>query len=314
MRRVLLTGATGFVGKALIKPLLAAGYTVRAAIRETGQLGQAGVETVVTGDLANPVEWRQALAGCDAVVHAAAIAHIGPGAPQSLYDAVNCRAAVNLAQAAQGLVRSFVFLSSIRAQTGPSAPGVITEATPALPTDPYGVAKLAAERAIMEMDLVWTILRPVLVYGPGVKGNLARLLRLADTPIPLPLASLAGRRSMISIDNLCSAILFNLESASAARQIFIAADDTPLSLPDVVSALRSGLDRPSRLFPMPPGLLELPFTLSGRGQDWQRLNGDLVASADKLKRAGWAPCENSLAGLKRMARLHRRGQIPAPPV
>jgi nucleoside-diphosphate-sugar epimerase len=195
--KVLVTGATGFVGRAVVATLAADGDEVHAAVRRAPSPPlQPGVAVARHGDLAGPIDWAPLLAGIDCVVHLAGIAHAGPGIAEERYDQVNHRAIGSLAAAvrAAGIAR-IVFVSSIRAQTGPTADHLVTEADEPRPTDPYGRSKLAAERAIQRSGVPFTILRPVLIYGAGVKGNLRALMRLAALPVPLPFGALAARRS-----------------------------------------------------------------------------------------------------------------------
>ncbi len=150
-----------------------------------------------------------------------------------------------------------MFLSSIRAQSGPSAAPPLTDADAPAPTDPYGHSKLAAEEALAEIGLDWVALRPVLVYGAGVKGNMAALLRLARSPYPLPLASLTGRRSLVSLESLAGAVVAALDAPAPIGRPLIVADPDPLTLPEMIAAMRSGLGRGPGLLPCPTPLIDL---------------------------------------------------------
>jgi nucleoside-diphosphate-sugar epimerase len=197
MSRVLVTGATGFCGRPLVTALAEAGDEVRAAVRGTPAPPFAPAVEIVQADLAAPVAWAPLLAGIDAVIHLAGIAHARARIPDARYDArydaINHQATAALAQAAHAAgVRHFVFVSSVRAQSGSAADHELTERDPPRPTDAYGRSKLAAEAAVAAAGVPYTILRPVLIYGPGLKGNLAALARLAALPLPLPLAAEAA--------------------------------------------------------------------------------------------------------------------------
>ena len=212
MTRILVTGSSGFIGRALVAGLAGAGRTVRAAMRHPADIFPRSVEVVAVSDLTRPVEWRALLKGIETVVHLAGIAHAGPGIAEDSYDRVNRLATAELATAARAAdIRHLVFISSIRAQSGPSSPDVLRENDVPHPTDAYGRSKLAAEYALRSADLPYTILRPVLIYGSGVKGNLARLVEIAQSPWPLPLGLCRNRRSILARQNLIGAIHLALE-------------------------------------------------------------------------------------------------------
>lgn len=302
--RVLVTGASGFVGKALVASLLREGRPVRAAIRNPeAQSIPEGAGAVAIPDLAEAVDWWPLLDGVDAVVHLAGIAHVGPDVDPELYDGVNHIATASLVAAcAEAGVRRFVLMSSVRAQSGPAAPHVLSERDEPQPSEPYGASKLQAEAAVQDSGVPWTILRPVMVYGPGVKGNLARLVRLAASPWPLPFASLRARRSLVSVDNLIAAISFALTAPAALGEVFLVADPEPVSLPEILAALRRGAGRRPGLLPFPPALLHALLGLAGRDDVWKRLGGDLVVDPGKLIAAGWQPQGDTLGGLAQLAR------------
>jgi len=298
---VLVTGASGFIGGHLVAGLLAAGYRVRIAQRRAGP-APPGVEAVVTGDLTGPIDWAPALAGVAHVVHLAGLAHAGPGLPEALYQRINAQAALELAQAARAAgVARFVYLSSIKAQTGATGGPPATEADPPLPDQAYGRSKLAAEHGLATLDLDWVSLRPVLVYGPGVKANMAALLKLALLPIPLPLGALTAPRSLLAVENLVGAILFSLTPACPARRAYIVADPEPIGVAGIVTALRSGLGRPPGLIAVPPAVLRTAALLIGQSRRFDLLAGGLVAQPDALLRAGWRPRVGTQAALARLA-------------
>lgn len=303
MTRILVTGASGFIGRALVADLAGAGHSVRAAMRQPADVFPRSVEVVAVSDLTRPVEWRALLKGIETVIHLAGIAHAGPEIAAEAYDRVNRLATAELANAASAIgIRHLVFVSSIRAQSGPSSAGVLRETDPPSPTDAYGRSKLAAEDAVRAAGVPFTILRPVLIYGTGVKGNLARLMTLAQTPWPLPLGLCHNRRSLLARQNLIGAIHFALEQPAARDQTFIVADPMPLSLAEIVASLRAGTGRRPGLLPVPPALIAFAARTMGRAEEWQRLGGSQIADPEKLLAAGWKPAIDTRAGLAAMAR------------
>ena len=295
---ILVTGASGFVGRGLVDELASLGYPVRAAMRKPADVFPLTVEVVAVSDLTRPVEWRALLKGVDTVVHLAGIAHAGPEITEDTYDRVNRLATAELAIAAKAAgIRHLVFISSIRAQSGPSSDNVLRETDEPRPTDAYGRSKLAAEEAVRTSGVPFTILRPVLIYGPGVKGNLDRLIRLAQKPWPLPLGFCRNRRSMLARQNLIGAIQFALQTPSAKGDTYIVADPRPLTLAEIVSALRAGQGRRPGLLPIPPALIALAANAMGRGDDWQRIGGAMVVDPAKLVLAGWRPAVDTRSGL-----------------
>ena len=299
---IALTGATGFIGRALVAALPQRGYRVRVLLRRPSDVPlQTG--SAVVGDLTRPQNMAAALADVDAVIHSAGIAHAMSGIPQDDYRALNTEATVGLARAAQRAgAKRFVFLSSIRAQSGPTAEGVLTEEMEPAPTDDYGRSKLAAERALADLDLDWAALRPVLVYGPGVKGNLASLARLARRPYPLPFGALAGRRSLLSVDNLVDAVETILASPTPLRRPFIVSDAEPVTVPDMIAAMRTGLGRRPGLVPIPASIIRAGLNAAGRSEAYQRLAGSLVVDAAALRQLGWTPKVDTAAGLAALMR------------
>jgi nucleoside-diphosphate-sugar epimerase len=182
-------------------------------------------------------------------------------------------------------VQRLIFASSIRAQCGPAASSVLDETDAPNPTDAYGRSKLAAEQAIRASNVPFTILRPVLIYGPGVKGNLARLARWARSPWPLPFGSFSNRRSILGRQNLVEAIHFSLRTHSTMGETYVVADPEPLTLAQIIAALFAAA-----------------LKAIGKTEMWDRLAGELVADPGKLMRAGWRPPVRSAEGLAAMVR------------
>jgi nucleoside-diphosphate-sugar epimerase len=299
---VALTGATGFIGRHVLRALSEKGYRVRVLLRRPSVL-PVDCASAVIGDLARPQNMAAALAGVDAVIHSAGISEAASGLPEDDHRALNAEATVALARASlRAGIRRFIFLSSIRAQSGPTAAAVLTEESSPCPTDAFGRSKLAAEQGLAQVDLDWVALRLTLVYGPGVQGNMARLIHLARSPLPLPFAGLVARRSLLSLGNLVSAIECVLAVPGPLRRPLIVADRDPLSVAGMVTAMRRGLGRRPGLFPLAPRLLGTALKAAGHPQFLDRLASPLVANTAALARLGWTAPHTSAAGLERLMR------------
>jgi UDP-glucose 4-epimerase len=305
---VLVTGSSGFVGRQLVTALAGAGHKVIAASRNRNAVGFPDrVQAVRLPDLAEAVDWDPLLAGVTYVVHLAGVAHRGAAVSDAMYDRINHRAVADLAVAAAkaGIAR-LIFISSIGSQSGPASEQVLSEADQPRPTTAYGRSKLAAEVVLRSCAVPHTILRPVLIYGPDAPGNMGTLVRLAAAPWPLPFATLTGRRSLLAVDNLISAIEFAMKSPATKDETYVIADTDALALPEIIRALRVAIDRPSRLFAIPQPLLANGLRLVGQEQLWRRLGGSLVASPAKLIAAGWRPVVATRDGLAAMMRSSAR--------
>jgi UDP-glucose 4-epimerase len=259
--------------------------------------------SAVIGDLARPQNLSEALAGVDAVIHTAGLAHAMSGLPEDDYRTLNTEATIRLAQAAHRAgARRFVFLSSIRAQCGPTVEDVVTEDMMPAPSDAYGRSKLAAEQGLAALDLDWVALRLVLVYGPGVKGNMAQLVRLARSRWPLPLGGMTGRRSLLSVDNLVEAVDRVLTTPQPLRRPLIAADPEPFTVPEMIAAMRAGLGRRRGLVAVPPKLVEAMCRAIGRVEIYERMAGSLVANPAALAALNWTPPVATRDGLAALMR------------
>jgi nucleoside-diphosphate-sugar epimerase len=299
---VALTGSTGFIGQYLLRELPKRGHRLRVLLRRPA-IVPAEASSAVIGDLTRPRNMSAALEGVDAVIHSAGLAHGMSGVPEDDYRVLNTEATIGLARAAgRAGVKRFIFLSSIRAQCGPSADTVQTEAMAPQPTDAYGKSKLAAERGLAELDIDWVALRAVLVYGPGVKGNMARLMRLARSPYPLPLGACGARRSLLALENLTSAIEVTLASSGPLRRPLIVADDEPLTIAEMIAAMRQGLGRAPMTPPVPDALLRGLLHALGRDEIYQRLSGSLIVDTSALRALGWTPAVASRAGIAQLMR------------
>ncbi len=299
--KVMVSGASGFVGRALCAHLGQHGHVVVAAVRRP--VGLAG-ESVV-GGIDGATDWTAALADCGAVVHLAARVHVMHDTahdPLALYRATNTEATLNLArQAAQAGVKRFVFVSSVKVNgEGRDAP--YRETDPPAPEDDYAISKWEAEQGLQQIarstGLEVVILRPPLVYGPGVKANFRRLLDLVARGWPLPLGAIVNRRSLLYLGNFVDAIRVCLEHPAAAGQTFLIDDGQPASTPELIRAIAQAMDRPARLLPIPPGFLALAGALLGKRAAVERLTGSLWVDSTLIRtRLGWTPPYSMAAGL-----------------
>ena len=287
--RFLVTGASGFIGRPLCMALAEAGHTVRAATRGTPL---EAFETVVTGEIDGNTDWRGALAGIDVVVHLAARVHVMQEHaidPLAAYMATNAEGTRTLAeQAAQAGVRRFVLVSSVKVNGEATAPGQAWREDDApAPLDPYGVSKLHAEQSLRDVaartGMEAVIVRPPLVYGPGVGANFARLMRLVDKGYPLPFGAIRNRRSMVYVGNLVDALMTCALHPAAANETFFVADEPPLSTGELVVALASAQGKPNRLFALPTWMLAAAGRLTGQHEAIRRLTESLVISSDKIR-------------------------------
>ncbi len=301
---VALTGATGFIGQYLLKELPKRGYRLRVLLRRPAAL-PSGCASAVIGDLAKPFNMSEALAEVDAVIHTAGLAETMTGIPEDDYRLFNTEATIGFAKAAErARVKRFVFLSSIRAQAGPTAPHILTEEHEPKPTDAYGRSKLAAEKGLAETGLDWVALRLALVYGPGAQGNVAKLVRLARSPYPLPLAGLKGRHSLLALDNLVEAIDKVLLAPAPLKRPLIVADPEPLTIGAIIAAMRKGLGRRPGLFYVPGTVLAASLRATRQAGSYAPLFGSLVADPSALKRLDWRPGVETEAGLAALLRDH----------
>ncbi len=294
---ILVTGATGFVGRALCGELVARGHHVRAALRRDVDL-PTGCERRVVGEIGPETDWRGALDGIDAVAHLAARVHVmreTAADPLAAFRRTNVDGTLRLAQsAAQAGVRRFVFLSSVKILGDASPAGPLIESSPAKPRDPYGVSKWEAEQGLAQvaresaMEIV--ILRPPLVYGPGVKGNFRALGRFLDRGVPLPLGAIRNRRSLLYLGNLVEAIDLCLSHDAAAGKTYLIRDGEDLSTPDLARRLAAALGSRARLFPVPGAVLRLAAGCHGRKAEAERLLGSLTVDERQIRQElGWRP-------------------------
>ncbi|MFG3591808.1 NAD-dependent epimerase/dehydratase family protein [Bradyrhizobium sp. RDI18] len=286
--RVLVTGSDGFVGRHLVPYLAMQGYTVIAASKAAFTFNNPNIAAVSLPDLSSLFDWQPLLNQCEAVVHLAGIAHKYAG--DDICDRVNHRATSALAQAiSRSGIKHLVFISSIAAQSGSYAGHELTEDDFPMPNNAYGRSKLAAEKAIRAAGISFTILRPVVIYGQGEKGNFATVHRLSRVPIPLPFGALTAQRSVLSIQNLCSAVETALRNPHARGQTFIVSDPTPVTIAELIARHRAGLGRSPGLIRVPESWIKASLSITGKRAIWERIGRPLVAPPTKLLAIGWQP-------------------------
>jgi nucleoside-diphosphate-sugar epimerase len=308
LARILVTGAAGFIGRALCTGLVERGHTVLGRTRRPAD-PIPGVELRPIGDIGPQTDWSEHLAAIEIVIHLANRAHRPGGAVAS--DTEQAAAAALASAAAKAGVRRMVHMSSVRAMGDATLPGLpFSSADPRVARDAYGGGKLAIERALQiaarQTGLELIILRPPLVYGPGVKANFRALLRLAASGLPLPLAGINNRRSLIFLDNLVDVAARACTDHRAAGRVLLARDTVDWSTPELIRTLAEGLGCAARLFTAPEGAFAALRVLPGLGPLIKRLTLSLQVD-DEATRAllDWLPPVSSEIGLAETARAFR---------
>lgn len=295
MSRMLVTGATGFVGRTLCHTLMEAGLQVRAAVRRSTSALPDGIEQVLVGDIDSRTEWERALQEVDTIVHAAARAHVMSARPSdiALYEETNAKGTARLVQAAVSAgVRRFVYVSSIKVNGEERQFGAYGVDDPPDPRDPYAVSKRLGEQALLETggSMQTAIVRPPLVYGPGVRANFLRLMRWVDKELPLPLGAVRNRRSLVSVWNLCDLLRHLATEQVPSGRVWLVSDGEDLSTAALIRRIASAMRRDVLLLPVPESLLRLGGTLAGRKAEIARLCGSLavdISATRELLR--WSP-------------------------
>lgn len=290
---MLVTGSNGFVGRALCSTLRAGGASVRAAVRNGAADGQVNV-----GNLNGSTDWRAALAGCEVVFHLAARVHVMSDVdedPLRAYREVNLDGTLNLArQAVAAGVRRFVFVSSVKVNGEATTTQPFRASDVPQPCDPYGVSKMEAEQALQQLGrdtgLEVVIVRPPLVYGPGVKANFLNLIKLVQKGVPLPFGSIRNFRSMVALDNLVDLLIVCSKHPAAPGHVFMVSDGDDLGIKELVTKIARAMHKRVLLVPVPVSLMAGAAKLLGKQGVIDRLAGSLqVDIASTQSTLGWRP-------------------------
>ena len=309
--RILITGANGFVGSMLCTTLARSKHEVIAAVRITQKTQSSQIVPTVVGEIGGQTDWRNALAGCDVVIHLAARVHVmheHAKDPLAEFRRVNVVGTEYLARsAAANGIKRLVYVSSIKVN-GEETTGEVsyTEHDLINPQDPYGISKWEAEQALhrvaKETGLELVIVRPPLVYGAGVKGNFAQLLSVLARGIPLPLASIKNQRDLIYVGNLVDALITCATHSNAAGQTYLVSDGERVSTPNLIRNLAKALGKSNLVFPFPISVMRFCAGLLGKSAAVDRLTQSLRVDSSKIsKELGWQPPYSMQQGLKATA-------------
>ncbi|TIO77098.1 NAD-dependent epimerase/dehydratase family protein [Mesorhizobium sp.] len=305
--KVLVTGATGLIGRQVVGRLRQAKFDICVVSRQPERLSAIGEALPLPGAEAPDEAFLALMRDVTHVVHCAALNN-DRDAGEAGYRAANATLTGRLAKAAAACASGrFIYLSSIRAVAGPGFSGTIDEATPPAPQCAYGRSKREGEIVMLNAYASAersdaTALRLPPVYGEGMKGNMAALMRLADTALPLPAGALAGSRSLIASETAADAVLHLLSHPGPLRPAYVAGDASPVAMSEIITAFRQGFNRPPRLLPVPAMPLRLAATLFGRQASWQALTATQICDPSLLVSEGWAPETDTLDRLRDLAR------------
>ena len=322
MKKVLVTGATGFIGQSLIKSLLHLNRPVRGTIRSSKSLFlNKKIEYVSIGDINCSTDWKESLIDVDCIIHCAAKVHemkLNKNNLSKIYQSVNVDGTEQLArQAVKAKVKRFIFLSSIKVNGENTMSHDLNESFELInksifshqdlecPKDLYAKSKLKAEKVLWEISsrtgLELVVMRLPLVYGYGAKGNLARLIKLIKLGIPLPLSLVKNKRSMIGIDNLVNLLIRCIDHQEAAGKTLLASESKHLSTPEFIRLIASSMERKAHLFPLPIFMLELLGSIFGKREEVNRLVGSLmIDNSHTMETLNWKPTIDVEEGVRRM--------------
>ena len=318
MMKILITGASGFVGQSLIPTLKHHNIQVRQVAREQAYSNQEHSnidEFYYVRDFAEKDVWQAALSDCDVVIHLAARVHVMQDVavnPLEAFLAVNLQGTVNLATAAaKAGIKRFVFVSSVKVNGEFTQNQPFAESDLPNPQDPYAISKYEAEKALRQIEketgMQVVILRPPLIYGAGVKANFAALLKLVDKKLPLPLANINNKRSFIYVNNFVDVIITCATHPNAAGHTYLVSDGENVSMPQLIKKIAIALNKPSYLFPFPISIMRFFAKLVGKAASVDRLTESLVIDSLKIRRElGWKPPFTMAEGLQVTADWYRQ--------
>ncbi|MCD5380543.1 SDR family oxidoreductase, partial [Candidatus Gracilibacteria bacterium] len=309
MKRILVTGATGFIGQHLVQELVNNNFEVAVTIRKKNNLFSSTVTQFIVKDIESDPDWTAVLQDIECVIHLAGRAHVlkdkNPD-PLTEFRRVNTDGTINLAHQAIKLgIKRFIFISSIGVNGNVNNKPFSVNDIPN-PIEPYAVSKYEAEFELQKLTngskMETVIIRPPLVYGPNAPGNFAQLIKVTNKGIPLPLGEIHNQRSFIAIENLIDLIITCIKHPAAANKTFLASDDEDLSTTDLLRRMAIALEKPSRLIPIPPSIITLGATLLGKKEIAQRLCGSLQVDINHTKKTlDWKPPVSVDEALKKTA-------------
>lgn len=311
MYKILVTGASGFIGSRLCDILQASGYEVVAAHRSFSGNSEIPannrIQHISVGQINSETQWQEALRGVDYVIHLAARVHVMKDYaddPLAEFRKTNVFGTVNLArQAADSGVKRFIYISSIKVQGESTSSDPFKADDPPNPTDPYSISKLEAEYCLRKLGTEYSIdiviVRSPLVYGPGVKGNFLRLMALINSGLPLPLARINNARSIVFVDNLCDLLIRCVEHPDAAGEIFLVSDGHDISTTELINIIGTKMGGKARVFPFPYKIICLIGRTLGKGDALSRLFESLQVDIDKtIDLLDWKPLVKYCKGIE----------------
>lgn len=319
MSRVLVTGARGFVGRHLCDLLVACGYDVIGTTRAaTDSVGDTRMRLVTVGDISEDVSWDGILEGVENVVHLAARVHVMRDVekdPLAAFRRVNVTGTRSLLRSLEANgVKRLIYLSTIKVLGDMTSSQPFSATDAPTPPDPYAQSKLEAEQLVQDFGvntgIETVIIRPPLVYGPGVGGNFAKLLRVLDKRIPLPFGLVNNARSMVNVVNLCDLIRECLTNSAASGERFLVSDNEDVSTPELLRLMASSMSQPARLLPVPVPMLEFAAKMFGQSASMSRLTGSLEVDIEHTMRAlNWNPPVTLAEGIDSTVAWHKGQRV-----